>query len=108
MGAFIELLFNIKPAPEPEPEPEPEPLTLSDFMQPETSGPVSHHDPEEFEDDGTKDRLGMKINNFYEGLYMFLTTMDMVEGVQLDSCKYYAGELSSSMYEGIHIIGNKT
>ena len=34
--------------------------------------------------------------------------MDMVEGLQLDSCKYYAGELANKIYEGTHIIKDKT
>jgi len=57
-----------------------------------------------FLDDGTKEDLTHKIETSYEAVYIFLTTLNFANGLNLDSCKYYAGMIAEKIYDGRAII----
>lgn len=88
-----ELMFELVHF-EPQPVPEPKPESVN------TVEPLNF----DFKDDGTKEILSEKVNNIYEAVYVFLTSLSMADGVHLDSCKYYASQIASKIYEGSQII----
>jgi len=55
-------------------------------------------------DDGTKEELTAKIDNSYEAMYVFLTSLNFARGINLDSCKYYATRMMEKIYDGRAII----
>lgn len=77
IGKFMTDLFFFDPAPRPQTQY----LNFEEFSV--DNEPV-------IEDDGTKELLTAKIDNSYEAMYVFLTTLNFARGVNLDSCKYYA------------------
>jgi hypothetical protein len=55
-------------------------------------------------DDGTKEALTHRIENSYEAAYIFLTSLNLADGITLDSCKYYASRIAEKIYDGRAII----
>lgn len=55
-------------------------------------------------DDGTKEALAHQIENSYEAMYIFLTSLNLADGITLDSCKYYASRIAEKIYDGRAII----
>jgi len=55
-------------------------------------------------DDGTKEELISKIDNSYEAMYVFFTTLNLAKGINLDSCKYYSSRMIEKIYDGRAII----
>jgi hypothetical protein len=91
MGEFMNHLLNFEPAPKPEPE------TLETPAEP-------------VEVDMTDDeyeRKAAKINSAYEAVYTFITSLNLAEGEHLDSCKYYASEIASNIYQGTSLISKR-
>lgn len=96
MGKFVTDLFFFKPAPRPQTEY----LNFEEFQV--DAEPV-------YVDDGTKEELTRSIENSYEAAYVFLTSLNLARGINLDSCKYYATRMIEKIYDGKSIIqrGNK-
>ena len=55
-------------------------------------------------DDGTKEELTRSIENSYEAAYVFLTSLNLARGINLDSCNYYATRMIEKIYDGKSII----
>ncbi len=94
-GSFIMTLFFFEPAQRPTPQ----------FFNFEEL--VLDEEPMYY-DDGTKVALSNQIENSYEAIYTFLTTLNFAEGVNLDSCKYYAGRVAEKIYDGKSIFQKGT
>ena len=93
IGEFLYKLIDFEPAPQPEPEPESLAFNLD-------------REIEEAKDRVNSDFEGkaVRYNNIYEGVYTFLTSLNAVNGIHLDSCKYYASGISENIYKGSRMI----
>ena len=97
LGEFLYELIDFEPAPKPEPEPE---MLLAKTMEEEL-------DEAKEKVQNEHDEKAVKFNNAYEAVYTFLTTLNVVNGEHLDSCKYYASEISSLVFRGSRMIQAK-
>lgn len=91
IGKFVTDLFFFTPAPRPQTEF----LNFEEFQVDEEPMYV---------DDGTKEDLTRSIDNSYEAMYVFLTSLNFARGINLDSCKYYATRMLEKIYDGKSII----
>ena len=90
-GKFVMDLFFFAPAPRPTPQ----------FFNYEEL--IVDQEPM-YLDDGTKEALAHQIENSYEAVYIFLTSLNLADGITLDSCKYYASRVAEKIYDGKSII----